>query len=746
MKAAQVITAVEDFIRQSLVHAYPLFGKEEYPLLNDKIVRQDGRIKVDGHIFQIPSCKSPEIDRLQIPQTRFVFYTISTENGKVTILRLLSTILVSLDTIGKKETVSVELAQGWRVALLEDVRHLITKKNMVFETSSKGVFILSTDSIAINTDKIPQLLTRLKAKEQSIHPLIHSNVNNKMIMQEIDRIWTQLYPFIGQDKDIGKAELGAEPEIILWLQEIYIYFGWYKELRKFYANKETFEGNNIAKMANSRYRIVVSDLNPDKPIDKPVIRKNTFLYFYLYGWQDAEETLLENIQNKWESISSPARQEYFKGAVRNNPHEFIAFSLLARQLNLCWAQQVAERIESCLEGTMKYLFRLMTLLQTSIAYSIDINRIRLQANPETANRQLLSHTEFEFRSNRFGKETFTGFHTKDGYDIQIDKAVLMDIFPKKKRIRIKPLLYHPPNEEINYNFLSIYDGKQTIQVPLIWHQFRLLNKNWRIKFLLKKHRFQLSVRLFNKETRLTIGNIPVETFGRLYHKMYWPAGRNLSKTVVNLCDERGNRKYSTCKTLKYIYLHGFGLNNNGLLQEQFNIFLNDLNKSRTIRVNNSLVKGIPMVNDLNKIKLTARKCEPFEKIINTVSGYPERFLSTVPELLKELMIIYIEQNNEREVERIKYKIKENLGFWPCIRSIDEIRWDRNSFVFILSTKFSPVYRLIDDFGFFQIVQPANLKNVYAFFIKKSKEDYLFTDMFFQKMVRFENQNKFDFKM
>ncbi|HID39271.1 MAG TPA: orotidine-5'-phosphate decarboxylase [Calditrichaeota bacterium] len=271
MKAAQVITAVEDFIRQSLVHAYPLFGKEEYPLLNDKIVRQDGRIKVDGHIFQIPSCKSPEIDRLQIPQTRFVFYTISTENGKVTILRLLSTILVSLDTIGKKETVSVELAQGWRVALLEDVRHLITKKNMVFETSSKGVFILSTDSIAINTDKIPQLLTRLKAKEQSIHPLIHSNVNNKMIMQEIDRIWTQLYPFIGQDKDIGKAELGAEPEIILWLQEIYIYFGWYKELRKFYANKETFEGNNIAKMANSRYRIVVSDLNPDKPIDKPVI-------------------------------------------------------------------------------------------------------------------------------------------------------------------------------------------------------------------------------------------------------------------------------------------------------------------------------------------------------------------------------------------------------------------------------------------------------------------------------------------
>ena len=746
MKAAQIITAIEDFIRQSLHHSYPLLSKEDYAVLTDKKVLHDGRLEVDGNFFQLHSYHNREIECIQIPQTRILLYTAHSEQGRVFIIRLPDILLVALDAIGKEESVSVEAGQGWKTILLDGIIHTKNKSKSLFKTASLGAFILARGSATSELDKIPQLLNKIRINEQKIHPLSFFHVSHKKVMSEIDRLWLQLYPLITADKRINRSRVAEEPGIWLWLQEIYLYFGWYEELETFYNTAGQLNDINQIQLAKHRYRMVSSHAVGDETPGIKKTEKDTFLYFYLFGRQSLQESFLEKVQNKWESISSPARGEYLKQTIQNDAHEFIAFALLARQFNFHWADQAAEKIEGYLEGTVKIVFSLLISLQEEINYFIDDKWIHLQAGKESANRKLLSQTYFEFESTRFGTDYFTGITTNNGPNIQTDKAVMLDISLSQKRIRIKPLLYHPPIDRVEYQHLTISDEQQTIEVPLIWRSFRLKTKKWRIKFLFKKNRFQLSVRLFNKDSGLKIENISVDS-SKNYLKLYWPIVKSSANTMFNLCDEKGYRKYALCSALNTFYLRGYAFDRNGLLQEQFNIFLNDSRKSKAIRLNEPKSKGcgIPMVKDIHKIKLTARGCEPSEKLIPKVSGYAERFLSTASLFLKELMIIYMEQNDQKEIEKVKYRVKANLGFWPCVRPIDTIRWERSHFIFILSNTFPSECKLIDDYDLFQIVQPLKMNTVYAFYINKQNEEYLFSEIFFQKMARLESQNKFDFK-
>jgi len=747
MKAAQIIAILEDFVRQSVRHTYPLLGKEDYPFLSGKSVVRDGCLQLDENCFLIPSFRRSEIDYLQIPQTRILVYNAHNEQGRVFIMRLPDTVLVALDVLGNEETISVETAQGWKTILLDGIIQTKEKNKSLFKTSSGGVFILTKNSAPIKPDKISRFLSDMIISEKKIHPLSHFHAGDKTVMSEIDRLWARLYPVISVDRNIDQSKVADEPELWLWLQEVYLYFGWYAEPETFYTTNDLSYPNSIIQPARYRYRTVAFVTESDKTLEETEMEKDTFLYFYLSGWRDSEETLLDKIQNKWESISSPARAEYLKRAVRDDTDEYIAFALLARQLNFHWAGQAAEKIENHLEGTIKDVFCLLILLQEKIVSFVVNKRVRLRAGKENAERVRLSHAYFKFASSRFGKDIFTDFSADDGFEIQIDKAVLLDISFGQKRIRIKPPLCHPPDDGLDYQYLTISDERQTIQVPLVWRSFRLQNKKWRIKFLLKKNRFQLSIRIFERETRLKIGHVSVDSVEKNHFKLYWPVEKSPGKIVFSLLDEKGNRMYSLYPGLNTIYFRGYGLDRYGLLQEKFNVFLNDSKKSEVVRLNEpqSQIISIQLNSGFNKLKLAARGCEPIEEVIPMVSGYTQRFLSADSILLKELMIIYMEQSDKKEIEEVRYRVKDNLGFWPCVRPIDTIRWERSHFIFILDSTLPFEYKAVDDYNVFQILQPVKKKNVYAIYISKENKDYLFSDIFFQKMARLESQNKFDFK-
>ncbi|HGY56705.1 MAG TPA: hypothetical protein ENK44_13440 [Caldithrix abyssi] len=735
MNAARIIDAIDTFCQEALQTGYDLFGRDERPVMEDFPGCPQGRLELGGNHFQIEALNSVAISRIQIPQSRAYLMTPETDQTCYRFIQFPDFILITIrhNSPANPVMLSVKAAENWRIVYLNDVQQELFDDKLLFKTASEGIILIANEKENLSDEAIPSFLKRHLNNERKIHPFnVGFVVQNLDIMMKLDRIWAGLSALIGSDRSVQIKD-NDSIETVIWLQELYLYFGWMDEWDKFHRLSRP-EHNEMV-LCRARFEILKGKLTTEEVVNSvEVSNEDFFLTSYLFGKPIYEESIAENLQKKWESVSVPARELFLSESIRRSPNEYIAFALLALRYNFIWAERLAMQVEKNLSGLNQRLFNALFLLNRQILFHTNGPSVQLQSGTGQANRLHLIHPRFVFKISRFADTVYSHITFTGNRFLRIDKQVSIIFTDEGRDIRIEPLFYRPPLDKLPLKAVYLYEQDKRLHIPLVWRKIELRSNSWRLRFLLKKRRFQIIVRFYDKKARIKIGEQEISAQEGIYQKVYLKADRNPGRFIVNLCDAYGNKTQKLSTAMKRVYLRGFGLDINGLLKESCNVSRNALPSSTMMGLNQSLAESIPVTSDLERIRITGRKCTPLDIPIVQTGGYARRFVDTPTGLLKYKMVIYCDFRNETLVKEIKNTVKKRLGFRPLLRDHDKIEWNRSHFIFVVERELKAQTEVIGESDFYSIFRPTAKKNISAFLIYEKNIEHLFSDAFIRKLV------------
>jgi len=218
------------------------------------------------------------------------------------------------------------------------------------------------------------------------------------------------------------------------------------------------------------------------------------LFYYSFFWgNNLISALTIKLQNWWNLYSMPLLNEKLKWMCNNETEKIFIIYLLAMQNKLPWFK-VLER--HCDNFANEPFFQLLSFVQKRIQIQFDLknNFIFSPGTEWDTNRiQLLSNNEkYSIKFTRFGKITYSEIQLKNQNYLKIDKEVKINYNHEMSRIIILPNLFLNNGLFEIDKFIEYKINEKTYYLPKIWRQGELSFFAVKIRWILKKRRFQFT--------------------------------------------------------------------------------------------------------------------------------------------------------------------------------------------------------------------------------------------------------------
>ena len=533
-------------------------------------------------------------------------------------------------------------------------------------------------------------LHRWRDREYRIHPLHHLEYPDFDYLSALDKLWVAL-PGIEPQGDISVQQvLSQKPAFFFLLQELFLSFGKIEPLKIFYRRLVEEHWKNLPRTRQELFyygllRCKGSGVNVALPKDlkfRPVQKPQDFFKRYvLRPLPQADPDLSEKMQSTWEKYSLPLFSNVFRDRLNNRPEEWAAFYLLAKNAGFVWADWLAEKIRQELEDThLQTIFQLIRLVKNNVVFArMDQDRFFMTSGGGEGNIHGLrtGAPEITFSQIRRKKKVYCRFNQEQLFEFEIDQAVRLEFDLKQKRLTIRPYEVLPPLPPLDYQRVEVSVSGFRLEIPLIWRQFFISFNGVRLRFLLKKKKFQISVRRPKSLPQIRINGRELPQESGRYIKTYLDVERQSGQWQIQLCDILGRRKKFFSKNEHEYYILGGAKDINGIFRREFRAYHGKSKKNFSVCTGPLNLSPITLTQPGQKLRLTARKCPPYEQPLSESSGVWRRLLLSSPqELQQKLKII-----TRLDALEIRDKFYQEWGFYPDVVSKEEVGEKEGFFYF-----------------------------------------------------------------
>lgn len=406
-----------------------------------------------------------------------------------------------------------------------------------------------------------EVITRLKEwvyKEKKAHPLSYINISNQSLIEQISRQWSTFC---------------ASP----------------KHLSSNYGEKYNLAFKLLA--AELQNYFPLKNLLPNK-VDR-ISTSGTFTSILMAG-KEKGPGIKALIQSYWDKLNMPIFERLFQHTLLVEPDEIVAFIILAKRYNFYWFPFLTERLFKELENTPSVLWeglKLYMLLGANCTIRQDkVYKIATCFVKDDVGRTEWQQGTFTLNSFKNKKRVFSSFKSTGFAPVKIDRDV--HFAWEHTQLKILPNLWQYEVGELNK--IDIEIGENSYSIPLVWRTFEVEIGALRLRFLLKKRRFQVSLKGHENLGRVKVNGMILSFNVSRYHKLYLTLSGNHSYMAYNFYSHSGREiaVKAIPQNFHYIYADGIVFNSIGILQTKARLSYNNSKKSLPISLNTATLNKI----------------------------------------------------------------------------------------------------------------------------------------------------------
>ncbi len=638
--------------------------------------------------IELPSNFNEEINclRQRLPQTRFFLTQFTSPSLTVDWLEFFGRTLIILQN-HSEQPINLYLKDPSKPGL----------KIFPATDLTGGKVTLLSEMVLWDFDcevrELPATLQSIRDNEYGNHPLNMVSCSSPPLMKKIDDAWAGL-TYLDDNFQI-KKEINSNE--FLWLQEMLLFLGRYETLVNYYQKIKPHKQDALLTLAGSRFKRVVLGKGVSLPSDFKATEYD-FLNNWLFHDFSEEGELAEKLQEAWERFSWPLLRMKFFREIQTNPHKWLAVYFLAQQRYFIWCDELREILKAALSGQTALLniFNALDLSRRMVRLELRGASVSFSAGQKIAQLQQIKHTGSGFAFKQIWHKTGVSCYLqKEGqFDFKTDRLLSLEYYVERRLLQLRPVFVKPPLSGLSYREITVEAGGYRVTIPLVWQQFYIVFNGLRIRFLQKKKRFQLSLKLPASLPPVKINNEPLPTDKGRYLKTYINIGRQTGKFNVQLCDSAGRRLDGLISRGGNVFVSGAALDSFGLLHEKFRLLRNDKPGSVEVAGNRLPMQPVSLSQKDKTLKVTARRCNPSQIELQHGISVLQRLWLTPPFQLSLILTVFVEE----EVAAVRQRFFEAWGFFPRVQI-----WEQSHRIYthgdiIISQKQPPVLLAETFFG------------------------------------------------
>ncbi len=637
-----LIHDIGEFIRQGLLHRInniPIAANIDVRFSETQYCCKNNLVSIDSNI---PFNSSTT----HLPQTRIFVTTIENEYIHFVLIQYYNITVLIVEKLSNFSGLTLEIHSS-----INNI-HKIEERDI-------NVFCIDKN---LNNRNILSYFNEIYEKEKEIHPLKSIKSRNAQLFSNIDNFWANIDAISFDGKILESSNF-------FWIQEIFLHFYKIKELQEFYVNNTQNKSLSIDKLRLSQMRFdaVVNKKSSNNNIN---LQNEDILREYIFNQTEKNELYLL-IQSSWRDIAYPAKDFFFAKRLNDNPDEFISLLFLAVKENFYWHSLLFNKIKRFLKN--KDLINIVSLLyilkqhsnlwiKNDVYYFSAHNRDIINDTIYIPSRRLY----FSF-SKQYGKYLTKLSFDEESHFFNIDKNVVISYRVTEKILKVDALIYHPPIKPISFKTVEIEIKGIILLIPLIWRRFTIKLNSCRIKFILKKKKWQLSFKLDENVKNIFIDKKKVNINNKRYFTILINNKREQSISELCFTDNFCIPLSAVSKINKPIFLRGIGLDRNGTLLEKFNLLKNNSKKSLSVYSNKYISESINQAEPTINYIVTASKFNSEKKFINNESGIISAIRYTPTAILKHKLVILTNNSDKNMIKMINNMFFNYLNFYPIIK-------------------------------------------------------------------------------
>ena len=706
-------------------------------------IRPDqNQIDIDFNDIQI-GITSPDIVLViskfeyRIPQTRIYITELQNEDFLIKIFQYFDKAIMFAEYYNLKSNQSIEISNSAKqLTILYPESERIKKTSYKLPVETGFIAQIAKEDVPDIIDPVSYIKKCIN-KERDSHPLSKVQSHNLDYLSDLDSAWAMIN-YVYQDNQINIVELIKTGIYnFVWLQEIYIYFGWFDQLKLFYKEINHINladtESSLIQSCSFRYNYICKLLGQQEIKLSHVQSKQNikiegkYLDYFLRYFDLVNINIYEEIQNTWNYLHLPAIQLKLKNQIYENPDEFIALAYLALHNYFWWYPKLEDIILQNLPSNKQAIFRFLSFINKSHNMhfekeSLYFSKIETTSNVE-GHKNIVS--QYLHKNTNHGRKQFTYLEKDNSFSLKINKNINLQYLCKSNTIDIKPHLYYM-NEETQSKF-KIQISENILNVPLIWDQFVIEFNKCRFKFLRKKDRFQVTVKFAKTIKQIILNNEIIENKNGAIQRYYITIKRNKSIAYLSFFNEFGARIQEINPKMTRVFLKGYGYNVFGILNTKFRVYLSNQKKSYEVNLNEIEDQSLFLGYDNNELTLRAVKSDPITIKLTYIDPFILKLAYTDPAELFYRLKIYTEDQN-KNLDEIRVVCQSNLGFIAHTDNLSELVPDKNNIIVIICKSYKS--EKLNNDEEFRIINIDDKSKQTALWLSPNNIKNLFSETFF----------------
>lgn len=515
------------------------------------------------------------LEKVRLPGTRIQFRRYYSEHFQIFIFSLKDTILLIFDKLSPQLELT-ELHFIDQIVDPDDHANAPLLAGHVF-SADEMIFILPEHWMGSVNNPV-SFLSNLIAQERAIHPLNSIVSQDMQWLDRADAYWSAI-EFLGYDGAVKKSVLENKNKSLSVL---------------------LYEWSVLFPINDEPASRLIKD-------DYQLIREEAISF-----WEEASGVDAYSPQIVWNLFGVPLMYRKLQQILADHPENVLVLYFDALKSGHFWHSLLLKQIVSMLskaEPSFCPMLQIMVLFQTRLRLHVSASEISVipQQSPEP--------WSFQNETLRVAmQDKYFRFHALNfNLDILIDKYVRIVLNNQRKTLVLSPLYADDIGIKLHQCLITIDEFQ--IAIPLVWHSFSLKIRNVRLRFLLKKGRYQLTIKGNSAQKPITIGEESVSFDKQQYHRIYIPVPKQLYDARFQFYDMHG------CGVMNLnqgsYYIQALVTDYRGILQESLQAKQQGSKKSKHIDLITE--KGLPKIDLKEGIEIYGGRRKVFEVIETKVA-------------------------------------------------------------------------------------------------------------------------------
>ncbi len=710
MQNSSLLSKIEKFVLSSLNHRYNSQVKittflEQISFSETQIQNFDGSI-----VIKISGESKFQKYVYRFPQTR-IFYSLY-QNAQLRIqfidyfnihVIVLEGSHKELQLFNKRRLSGLDLNTGQQIKKLAQIS---------LQPENFQCFLIAPKRLQNKFPSVLNMLNEIREWEYKFHPIANIETEATDFLKTLDQDFAKIRTMAHLGRllvpDLDAQFLIYQLQLHLQLGHFELISGILKRIFKHPDAEKQIQEHFYLSFFLKRFSLALRINQQPIPVwlkkylTLTDIKEQHLIDRHLFKEFNPREDLKLNLQQMWETMNIPALEIYWQQQVQQSPLRFLLFLQLSLQNHFFWSDQAFEKIWSWLPDAHRPFFRL--LFKLSRFYTVHLGQ-GLQGGvvKMLAHHQAVSLGRLKLACHRYGKSVFSSFQDEvQNLKVKIDKQVYWQFKPEENLLVIQPLLLSPPLTQPEFNSVSIQFEHLRLQIPLVWEKFTVHVNEHRFKWIRKKKRFQLSVKVPKAfKGQVSVNQIPIIP-ENVYAKYYFPIPAQKTEWHIEITDSRGVRLRKTRAGKDPLAIAGFALNSRGILTENFNFKLEGSKRNRQINGQQPESNLFSISHGSFKFDLTARHCQSFTGELKPDETFLSKFLNTPADLLIYKLIVWM--TDRKEEETVKKTFQSIFGFIPKIIVTSPEKFNPTPETLNILVGLNTEDKIVEDYRNFKVMQ------------------------------------------